>query len=142
MWQRIQTLYMVLALVALGIALGFTSRLPFIILLSVCALCNLLPVFTFRHRMLQMRLLLFAAVALLGLQAHGLVLLLRLVARLLVGDPLLAYLALAVLPVPKVADLREQRVDSRRLAGSGADRVVGAAEKKSGARMPRSVRSA
>ena len=69
MWQRIQTLYMVLALVALGIALGFTSRLPFIILLSVCALCNLLPVFTFRHRMLQMRLLLFAAVALLGLQA-------------------------------------------------------------------------
>lgn len=60
---------MVLALIALGIALGFTTRIPFIILLSACALCNLLPIFMFKHRMLQMRLLLFAAIALLGLQA-------------------------------------------------------------------------
>lgn len=68
MWQRIQTLYMLVSLVLLGLAIAYSSNLYFIILLSVGAAANLVPLFCFKHRMLQMRLLVFGAVELLLLQ--------------------------------------------------------------------------
>lgn len=68
MWQRVQTLYMLVSLVLLGLAIGYSSYLPFTVLLSVGALTNLVPLFCFRHRMLQMRLLVFGAVVLFCLQ--------------------------------------------------------------------------
>jgi len=68
MWQRIQTLYMLVALVLLGIATANSSYIPFIVLLSLGAACNLLPLFCFKHRMLQLRCLIFGAVVLLCLQ--------------------------------------------------------------------------
>jgi len=68
MWQRIQTLYMLVALVLLGIAIANTANIPFIVLLSIGAACNLLPLFCFKHRMLQLRCLVFGAVVLICLQ--------------------------------------------------------------------------
>lgn len=68
MWQRIQTLYMLVSLVIIGVAIGFSSYLPFIILLSVGAASNLVPLFCFKHRMLQMRILIFGIVVLLCTQ--------------------------------------------------------------------------
>ncbi|MCQ2173719.1 MAG: DUF4293 domain-containing protein [Bacteroidales bacterium] len=68
MWQRIQTLYMLVALILIAVAACFAKEIPYIVLLVLGGLCNLLPVFMFRHRMLQLRLVIFGAVVLLGLQ--------------------------------------------------------------------------
>ncbi|MCQ2177540.1 MAG: DUF4293 domain-containing protein [Bacteroidales bacterium] len=68
MWQRIQTLYMLVAAVITGLGAAFVARLPFIVLFVTGCLANLLPIFMFRHRMLQMRILIFGACVLLGLQ--------------------------------------------------------------------------
>lgn len=68
MWQRIQTFYMAIVVIIIAVALFFISKVPFIILFAAALLCNLVPIFTFRHRMLQMRLLIFSVVVLLGLQ--------------------------------------------------------------------------
>lgn len=68
MWQRIQTLYMITALVLLVISSFFCKEVPYLVLMILGALCNLLPIFMFKHRMLQMRIVIFGAVVLLGLQ--------------------------------------------------------------------------
>ena len=68
MWQRIQTLYMAIALVIIGIAIANVEYVPFIILLSIGAAANLIPLFCFKHRMLQLRILIFGAVVLFCLQ--------------------------------------------------------------------------
>lgn len=68
MWQRIQTLYMVTALVIIVLAACFAKEIPYVVLLVLGGLCNLLPVFMFKHRMIQMRIVIFGAVVLLGLQ--------------------------------------------------------------------------
>lgn len=68
MWQRIQTLYMLIALVLLGVAIANTREPAFLVLLGVGAAANLIPLFCFKHRMLQLRCLIFGAVVLLCLQ--------------------------------------------------------------------------
>lgn len=59
---------MITALVLSVLAAVFCNNLYYTLLFSLGALCNLLPVFMFRHRMLQMRIVIFGAVVLLGLQ--------------------------------------------------------------------------
>lgn len=61
-------MYMAIAVILIGVSFGFTSKVPFIILFAVGGLSNLLPIFMFKHRNLQMRILIFGAVVLLGLQ--------------------------------------------------------------------------
>lgn len=68
MWQRIQTLYMLIALVLLGVAIANTREPAFLVLLGVGAAANLIPLFCFKHRMFQFRCLVFGAVVLLCLQ--------------------------------------------------------------------------
>ncbi len=59
---------MLVALILIAVAACFAKEIPYIVLLVLGGLCNLLPVFMFRHRMLQLRLVIFGAVVLLGLQ--------------------------------------------------------------------------
>ena len=68
MWQRIQTLYMLVALVLIGVAMAYTAKTEYLILFGVAVACNLVPLLSFKHRMLQFRILVFGAVVLLGLQ--------------------------------------------------------------------------
>lgn len=56
------------AFVLLTVSLFFCKEVPYLVLMAVGTLCNLLPVFMFKHRMLQMRIVIFGAVVLLGLQ--------------------------------------------------------------------------
>ena len=68
MWQRIQTLYLALALVAvLFVALGF-DRTAFVVLAYICAALEFLALTVYKHRVFQMRTAVFAALILLGLQ--------------------------------------------------------------------------
>ena len=68
MWQRIQTLYLALAFVAvLFVALGF-DRTAFVVLAYICAALEFLALTVYKHRVFQMRTAVFAALILLGLQ--------------------------------------------------------------------------
>ena len=87
MWQRIQTLYLALAtglIVAMLFSLkavvpgpdgtflqeiGYTSYLPYLILLIVVALLDFLALTTFRFRVFQMRTAVLAALITIALQA-------------------------------------------------------------------------
>ncbi|MBO4426889.1 MAG: DUF4293 family protein [Bacteroidales bacterium] len=68
MWQRIQTLYLALAFVAvLFVVLGF-DKTAFVVLASVALVLEFLALTVYRHRIFQMRTAVFAALILLGLQ--------------------------------------------------------------------------
>ena len=85
MWQRVQTLYLFLAALLLGVLffsdaaqvigpagdvqpVRYTEKLPYLVLLCVSAAGVLTALFAFRHRMLQLRLAAVATVVMLGLQ--------------------------------------------------------------------------
>ena len=59
---------MLTALVLIGVAMAYTSKTEYLVLFGIGAACNLVPLVSFRHRMLQFRILVFGAVLLLGLQ--------------------------------------------------------------------------
>ena len=68
MWQRIQTLYLALAFVAvLFVVLGF-DRTAFVVLSSIALALEFLALTVFKHRIFQMRTAVFAALILVGLQ--------------------------------------------------------------------------
>ena len=68
MWQRVQTLYLILAL-GLCVAMFFgISGTAFLILVGVATALNFLALTTFKIRIFQMRTAIFAALILLGLQ--------------------------------------------------------------------------
>ncbi len=86
MWQRIQTLYLAIATgfviamffctkaVSFGPAgeeleYGFTSYVPYLILLIIIALLEFLALTTYKHRIFQMRTAILAAIITLALQA-------------------------------------------------------------------------
>jgi len=86
MWQRIQTLYLLLSTVLLGLLfflnkavvpaadgiaqeITYTVYTPYLILLIIISLLHLIALTTFRVRVLQMRTAMFAALVTLGLQA-------------------------------------------------------------------------
>lgn len=85
MWQRIQTLYLALAAVLLGILffsdaaqvigpsgdvqpIRYTEKLPYMVLLCFSAAGVLLALFAWKHRMFQLRVAAAAMVVTLGLQ--------------------------------------------------------------------------
>lgn len=85
MWQRLQTLYLVLAAALLislfwsdaAVVIGpggevepirYTEKLPYLVLLSVAAAGTLLALLSFRHRMFQLRVAAAAMVVTFGLQ--------------------------------------------------------------------------
>jgi len=68
MWQRVQTLYLILAL-GLTIAVFFgVQGIPFLILNGVACALELLALTTYKIRVFQMRTAVFAALILIGLQ--------------------------------------------------------------------------
>ena len=82
MWQRIQTIYLTVALglvVALFFCVGeggahvdevkYVAFFPYLILLIVSGLLQLISLFTFKVRVFQMRTAVLAALVLIGLQA-------------------------------------------------------------------------
>lgn len=87
MWQRIQTLYLLLSTVLVGLLffvnkavipaadgavaqeITYTVYTPYLILLIIITLLHLIALTTFRVRVLQMRTAMFAALVTLGLQA-------------------------------------------------------------------------
>ena len=69
MWQRIQTLYLALALACTVLcALGF-GRTAFVVLSCIAGVLELLALTTYRFRVFQMRTAVLAALVLIGLQA-------------------------------------------------------------------------
>ena len=76
MWQRIQTLYLLLAtglVVSLFFCMKagdipFTDYWPYLVLLLVVAFLNVMALTTFKHRIFQMRTATLSAIILLGLQ--------------------------------------------------------------------------
>jgi hypothetical protein len=86
MWQRIQTLYLLISTVLIGLLffvnkavlpgadgvaqeITYTVYIPYLILLIIITLLHLIALTTFRVRVLQMRTAIFAALVTLGLQA-------------------------------------------------------------------------
>ena len=87
MWQRIQTLYLLLSMVLVGLLffvnkavipgadgsiaqeITYTVYTPYLILVILITLLHLIALTTFRVRVLQMRTAMFAALVTLGLQA-------------------------------------------------------------------------
>lgn len=76
MWQRIQTLYLAIATGLLGAMfftckaddISFISYFPYLILLIVVTLLNLLALTTYKHRIFQARTAILSALIALGLQ--------------------------------------------------------------------------
>lgn len=76
MWQRIQTLYFAIVVGMLSaLVFGnvfdqvrYLSKLPYAVLILGAYVCNIISLFAFRKRSLQMRLTGFSTVLLLGLQ--------------------------------------------------------------------------
>jgi len=76
MWQRVQTLYIFLATVLVGslffceISEGarYTEYAPYLILLIIASLLNLIALTTYKVRILQVRTVVFAALITLALQ--------------------------------------------------------------------------
>jgi len=68
MWQRVQTLYLILAL-GLTVAMFWgVNKLAFLVLAGVAAALELIALTTYKIRIFQMRTAIFAALILLGLQ--------------------------------------------------------------------------
>lgn len=76
MWQRIQTLYLLIS-TALVVSLlfcekaadvRFTAYLPYTILIVIVLLLNILALTVYRHRIFQMRTVMLAAIISLALQ--------------------------------------------------------------------------
>ena len=74
MWQRIQTLYLVLALGLCIAALFFIDGTYFLILDAVAAVMTLIALWAYKHRIFQMRTAVIAGIMLVGLQIWMLVL--------------------------------------------------------------------
>ena len=76
MWQRVQTLYIALATVLVAALLftekaegiGFTSYVPYLVLIIVISLLNLLALASYRHRIFQMRTVTLGAIITAALQ--------------------------------------------------------------------------
>ncbi len=86
MWQRVQTLYLAIATVLIGVmffsvkaasygadgetvrTLMYTDYIPYLVLLIVITLLNILALTTFKHRIFQMRTAGLAAIVTLALQ--------------------------------------------------------------------------
>lgn len=68
MWQRIQTLYLVVALGLLVAMFWHVSFLWWLILLGVACFMQLVAVLAYKFRLFQMRTAIIAAIMLLGLQ--------------------------------------------------------------------------
>lgn len=83
MWQRVQTLYLFLAAVLVAalffsdvitvpgdeeLRIAYIDKLPYLVLLVVAAAGQLTALFSFRHRMFQLRIAAATAIILLGLQ--------------------------------------------------------------------------
>ena len=73
MWQRIQTLYLVLALGLCVAALFMIEGTYFLILTAIAAVMTLLALATYKHRIFQMRTSVIAGLMLVGLQVWILV---------------------------------------------------------------------
>lgn len=73
MWQRIQTLYLVLALGLCVAALFLIDGTYFLILTAIAAVMTLLALATYKHRIFQMRTSVIAGLMLVGLQVWILV---------------------------------------------------------------------
>jgi hypothetical protein len=73
MWQRIQTLYLVLALGLCVAALFMIDGTYFLILTAIAAVMTLLALATYKHRIFQMRTSVIAGLMLVGLQVWILV---------------------------------------------------------------------
>lgn len=68
MWQRIQTLYLVVALGLMVAMFWHVSFLWWLILLGVACFMQLVAVLAYKFRLFQMRTAIIAAIMLLGLQ--------------------------------------------------------------------------
>lgn len=76
MWQRVQTLYLAIATLLLGAMffcdkadeIPFTAYTPYLILLIVVTLLNVIALSVFRIRMFQMRTAILAAIIIFALQ--------------------------------------------------------------------------
>jgi len=68
MWQRIQTLYLLIASALLGLMYFDPFKDAFIVLFSVALAIQLLALVTYKLRALQLRLTTLAALILIGLQ--------------------------------------------------------------------------
>ncbi|MBQ1618856.1 MAG: DUF4293 domain-containing protein [Bacteroidales bacterium] len=73
MWQRIQTLYLVLALGLCVAALFLIDGTYFLILTAIAAVMTLIALATYKHRIFQMRTSVIAGLMLVGLQVWILV---------------------------------------------------------------------
>lgn len=73
MWQRIQTLYLVLALGLCVAGLFLIDGTYFLILAAVAAVMTLIALATYKHRIFQMRTSVIAGLMLVGLQVWILV---------------------------------------------------------------------
>lgn len=76
MWQRVQTLYLAISTVLVGIMffcckageLCYTDYVPYVILLVIITLLNILALTTYRFRVFQMRTAVLSALITLALQ--------------------------------------------------------------------------
>ena len=68
MWQRIQTLYLLIASALLGLMYFDQFRTAYIVLSSIALALQLLALLTYKLRALQLRLSTLAALILIGLQ--------------------------------------------------------------------------
>lgn len=76
MWQRIQTLYLLISMALVASLLfcekaadvRFTAYLPYTILIVIVLLLNILALTVYRHRIFQMRTVMLAAIISLALQ--------------------------------------------------------------------------
>ena len=77
MWQRIQTLYLLISTLLVGLMffcdkaddVAFTEYLPYLILIIVLSLLNVLALTTYKFRVFQMRTAILSAIIALALQA-------------------------------------------------------------------------
>ena len=77
MWQRVQTLYLAVSTVLIGILffcskagdISFVSYWPYAVLLAVITLLNILALTTWKFRVFQVRTTVLTALITLGLQA-------------------------------------------------------------------------
>lgn len=77
MWQRIQTLYLFLSTVLVGLLLfvdksqgvSFTVYLPYLILIAIISILNILALTTWKFRIFQMRTAVLSALITLAFQA-------------------------------------------------------------------------
>lgn len=77
MWQRIQTLYLLLATAAVAVLFfcnktadeGYTAYWPYLVLIIIITLLNVMALTTYRFRVFQMRTAVLSALITIALQA-------------------------------------------------------------------------